>query len=82
MFMLSITGADTTDVEKLLNLNDVAALLGRSPETLRKDLGRNPGAVPPRVVIPGTRLLRWRTSDVEHWLGSHVQTSTVVGGVQ
>jgi len=53
---------------KLLDLNELAALLRRSPETLRKDLRRNPRAVPPRLNIPGTRLLRWRAVDVECWL--------------
>jgi predicted DNA-binding transcriptional regulator AlpA len=53
---------------QLLTLAEVAKLLGRRPETVRKDIIRNPGAVPPRVIIPGTRLLRWRREDVERWL--------------
>lgn len=57
---------------QLLTLAQVASLLGRSPETVRKDLKRNPLAVPPRVVIPGTRLLRWREVDVEGWLARHI----------
>lgn len=62
-------------MQKLLHLDDVAALLGRSAETLKKDLKRNPSAVPPRVILPGTRLLRWQESDVETWLDSHVQSN-------
>lgn len=57
---------------QLLSLAQVATLLGRCPETVRKDLTRNPLAVPPRVVIPGTRLLRWREVDVEVWLAGHI----------
>jgi predicted DNA-binding transcriptional regulator AlpA len=57
---------------KLLDLDELAALLGRSPETIKKDLRRNPLAVPPRLHIPGTRLLRWRECDVESWLAEHV----------
>ena len=53
---------------KLLDLQDLANLLGRSPETIKKDLKRNPLAVPPRLHIPGTRLLRWRAVDVDAWL--------------
>lgn len=53
---------------KLLDLQDLADLLGRSPETIKKDLTRNPLAVPPRLHIPGTRLLRWRAEDVDAWL--------------
>ncbi len=57
----------------LIDIKALAALLQRSPETLRKDMTRNPAAVPPRVRLPGTRLLRWRAADVESWLRSHVQ---------
>jgi predicted DNA-binding transcriptional regulator AlpA len=57
---------------RLLELEDIAALLGRSAETIRKDIRRNPMAVPPRLHIPGTRLLRWRECDVESWLAEHV----------
>lgn len=58
----------------LLDLNDLSALLGRSPETIKKDLKRNRLAVSPRLYIPGTRLLRWRKIDVDHWLASHVES--------
>ena len=58
---------------KLLHLNELGALLGRSPETIKKDLKRNRLAVPPRLHIPGTRLLRWREIDVNSWLASHVE---------
>lgn len=56
---------------RLLTIDDVAAILGRSPSTIRKDLLRRPGAVPPRVRLPGTRQLRWRAVDVQNWLASH-----------
>ena len=48
------------NMSKLLDLNELADYLGRSPDTIKKDLKRNPIAVPPRLYIPGTRLLRWR----------------------
>lgn len=56
----------------LLDIHELAELLGRSPATIKKDLRRNPRAVPPRLHIPGTRLLRWRRVDVEAWLAEHV----------
>ena len=56
------------EVQRLLGLEEVAALLGRSPQTVKKDLKRNPLAVPPRLYVPGTRLLRWRPCDVQAWL--------------
>lgn len=55
-------------MQPLLDLGQLAEILGRSPETIKKDLKRNPLAVPPRLHIPGTRLLRWHLSDVEAWL--------------
>lgn len=55
----------------LLDLKALACLLGRSPETIRRDLRRNPDAVPPRLQLPGTRLLRWREADVARWLDQH-----------
>lgn len=59
-------------MSKLLDLHQLAALLRRSPETIKRDLRRNPDAVPPRLVLPGTRLLRWRAIDVSKWLRAHV----------
>lgn len=58
---------------QLLDIHELAAILKRSAETIRKDLFRNPQAVPPRVTLPGTRLLRWRADDVDAWLRQHVQ---------
>ena len=58
----------------LLDLHELGAFLGRSPETIKKDLKRNRLAVPPRLHIPGTRLLRWRKIDVDCWLASHVKS--------
>jgi predicted DNA-binding transcriptional regulator AlpA len=55
-------------MEKLLTLDELALVLGRSAQTIKKDLRRNPDAVPPRLTLPGTRLLRWRTADVQAWL--------------
>lgn len=72
----------------LMTLNDLAELLGRSPQTIRKDIRRNPDAVPPRLVLPHTRLLRWRQCDVDAWLSqfanvnAEVQTKAQQGGSQ
>jgi predicted DNA-binding transcriptional regulator AlpA len=57
-------------VSPLLDLQSLARLLGRSPQTIRRDLHRNPDAVPPRLQLPGTRLLRWREADVASWLSA------------
>ena len=57
----------------LLTLDELATILSRSPETIRRDMRRNPNAVPPRLQLPGTRLLRWRAADVEAWLDHHAK---------
>lgn len=59
-------------MSNLLDLQELASLLRRSPETIKRDLRRNPSAVPPRLTLPRTRLLRWRAVDVERWLEEHV----------
>ncbi|OOG58191.1 hypothetical protein B0E49_04310 [Polaromonas sp. C04] len=61
------------DKHRLLDIQELALLLGRSPETVRKDLRRRPDAVPPRLQLPGTRLLRWRLVDVTSWLAKYVE---------
>ena len=67
------------EVHKLLDLAELAEVLGRSPETIKKDLKRNPMAVPPRLQLPGTRLLRWRAVDVDAWLARFVETDSTAG---
>ncbi|MBS0348999.1 MAG: hypothetical protein JSR69_21340 [Proteobacteria bacterium] len=62
-----------SETKSVLKLGDLATLLGRSPETIRKDIHRNPAAVPPRLCIEGTRLLRWRAADVDAWLAQRVE---------
>ncbi len=70
------------EFQQLLSLDDVAAILGRSPQTIKKDLRRNPDAVPPRLMLPHTRLLRWRLVDVQSWLAQFVQKPRQEGGKQ
>ncbi|MDM0108679.1 helix-turn-helix domain-containing protein [Variovorax sp. J22R24] len=53
-----------------MTLDDIAHVLGRSAGTIKRDLRRNPDAVPPRLQLPGTKLLRWRQQDVQTWLDS------------
>lgn len=57
-------------IEPLLELSDLAHILGRSPGAIKNDLRRNPDAVPPRLVLPHCRLLRWRPSDVTAWMNN------------
>lgn len=64
--------SSATSMTPLLDLSEMARILGRSPHTIKRDLRRNPDAVPPRLLLPGTKLLRWRPQDVDAWLASHV----------
>jgi predicted DNA-binding transcriptional regulator AlpA len=54
----------------LIDIDGLARLLNRNAATIRRDLRRNPDAVPPRLQLPGTRLLRWREADIAAWLNA------------
>lgn len=52
---------------KHLDIYELAELLGKKPETIGKNMRSNPRRMPPRMHIPGTRMLRWRAAEVEWW---------------
>lgn len=54
---------------KLMNVKDLAELLGMSPAALRMRRYRDPESVPPPIELGG-RKLRWHPDDVEAWLKS------------
>lgn len=56
-----------------LSLDELAALLKRSPTTILNDRVRNPAAVPPAIKIPGTKSLLWEYSAVCAWLGQFTE---------
>jgi hypothetical protein len=66
-------------MENLIDVYDLALVLRRSPATIKRDLRRNPAAVPPRTTLPGTRLLRWRAGDVQLWLSTHSGAASAKG---
>ena len=66
-------------VETLLELPEIAQILRRSPGAIKNDLRRNPDAIPPRLVLPHSRLLRWRPSDVAAWMENLVQPIVAKG---
>ena len=55
---------------KTLTVEDLAALLQRSVATLKSDVSRRPHTLPPRLVVPGTKVVMWLESDVLEWLES------------
>ena len=53
-----------------MGIEELAILLHKIPQTIRKDLGRRPESLPPRLIIPGSRRLVWLKQDVRTWLES------------
>lgn len=60
-----------------LDIYELAELLEKRPETIRKNLKSRPWTVPPRMHIPGTRILRWRKHEVEAWLEEGIELRAV-----
>jgi predicted DNA-binding transcriptional regulator AlpA len=60
-----------TDLEKLLTIEDLAELLGRSVNTIRHDVTRAPHRLPPPVRLPDSRLVRWQPKVVAVWIEGH-----------
>ena len=55
---------------KTMTIDELAPLLKRDVETLRRDLNRRPESLPPKLMIPGSRRLVWLEQDVKAWLQS------------
>ncbi|WP_081693925.1 helix-turn-helix transcriptional regulator [Aquipseudomonas alcaligenes] len=59
-------------LEKLLTINDLAEILGRSAGTIKNQHSKTPFKLPPVCRIPGAGRLLWRREDVDRWLQQHV----------
>ena len=57
----------------LLCVDELAALIHKSPASVRSDASRNPTALPPLCRLPGNKRLLWRLTDVNDWVASFVQ---------
>lgn len=56
-------------MEDVLDINQLALLLGESVESIEKNLKRNSIQVPPLMYVRGNAaLLRWRLETVEAWV--------------
>ena len=53
---------------KLVDIEFIAALMHKTPNTIRMDLTRRPKSLPPRLMIPDSRTVLWLESDVLCWL--------------
>ena len=55
-------------MDKLLNVAELAQVLGITPKAVYCRLHAGRQSVPTPLLIPGSSHLRWRQSDVEAWL--------------
>lgn len=51
-----------------IGVDELGVILGKAKQTIYKDLGRNPAALPPPLRIPGSSRTRWLMIDVLAWL--------------
>jgi predicted DNA-binding transcriptional regulator AlpA len=60
---------------KYLDIDELAEILGKRTETIRKKLRVAPHALPRKMHIPGSKMLRWRKHEVESWVKDQRQSS-------
>lgn len=58
---------------ELLTVEQLGAILRKSPASVRADASRNPSALPPICRLPGNHRLLWRSEDVFAWVAKHVE---------
>jgi predicted DNA-binding transcriptional regulator AlpA len=59
----------------VLDSKGLAEALSMSPLTVRQSASRNPERLPPRLAVPGRKLL-WAVKDVEEWIEKHRSTKS------
>lgn len=55
----------------VINLDQLAQLIGKSPKSILADRSRAPHRVPPACTAPGTRTPLWITAEVVDWVARH-----------
>ena len=56
----------------LLDVDELAEILHKSPSSIRSDASRNRSALPPICRLPGTKRLLFRAEDVDAWIAGYV----------
>jgi len=51
---------------KYLDIDELAEVLGQSVNSSKKKLVANPTSLPPRMHLPGARMLRWRAQEAQN----------------
>lgn len=67
---------------ELVSVDQLAALLHKSPASIRSDASRNPSTLPPICRLPGNKRLLWRSEDIASWLAKFVVQADAVSVVQ
>ena len=78
--VLSDRRQSETLMDPLLDIDGLARILNRGTSTILRDIRRDPDVVPPRLTLPGTRLLRWHEADVAARLDAHATRRILLKG--
>jgi predicted DNA-binding transcriptional regulator AlpA len=54
-----------------LDIGELAVLMGTSIAAIRRTLATKPFDLPPKMYIPGSKMLRWREVEVKKWMYEH-----------
>lgn len=63
--------------DQILTVEQLGALIHKSPSSIRSDASRKPEVLPPICRLPGNKRLLWRREDVLAWVEGFVQRSPV-----
>jgi predicted DNA-binding transcriptional regulator AlpA len=69
--MCDVGGETIADPSQLIGIDEVAKLLNMEINTAKVNITRHPETLPPRIKIPGTRLVRFMLKDVRDWIEKH-----------
>lgn len=57
-----------------LDINQLSSEIHLAVKTIRTTLVRNPTALPPRLLIPGSKRLIWLRTDIVEWYGKQTRS--------